>query len=151
LRALISYDDGNGPGLFVSGGELGSVSCWRAGAWTTVGGGSGDFGLSGFRPSSFAVLDDGQGERLYLGGYFESVGGVAAPRLARWDGSQWEAVGELSMDSGLGIECMAAVRLPGRQASSLFVGGTFQRLGEVFSARIGEWVGCPTGLAADGE
>ena len=40
--------------------------------------------------------DDGAGPRgpgLYISGYFDRVGGVAAARLARWMGAGWEAVG----------------------------------------------------------
>jgi hypothetical protein len=143
FRSLISYDDGNGRGLFVSGGEVGRVHCWRGGAWTVVGAPSNDFGLTGFRRSTMAVMDDGSGERLYLGGYFDVVGGVPASRLARWDGSLWEAVGNLAIiEPSNGIEAMTTLQLPNRQSPSLFLGGYFYKLGDVFSHSIGEWVGC---------
>jgi hypothetical protein len=144
FRALISHDDGHGPGLFVSGGETGRVHRWRNGTWEGVGESLDDFGLTGFQPSSFAVMDDGSGPKLYLGGFFDSVGGVPASRLARWNGSEWEAVGALQIsEDSEGILALFAMTLPGRQNSSLFVGGYFQKLGNVFSAKIGEWLGCP--------
>jgi hypothetical protein len=90
-----------------------------------------------------AVMDDGSGERLYLGGYFDVVGGVPASRLARWDGSLWEAVGNLAIiEPSNGIEAMTTLQLPNRQSPSLFLGGYFYKLGDVFSHSIGEWVGC---------
>lgn len=107
-----------------------------------------DVHLSGNRSSKLVVMDDGQGPKLYLGGFFDSVGGVPASRLARWDGNQWEAVGGLSIPDGYGIAALAALRLSDRPAESLFVGGEYYKLGNVFSRHIGEWVGCPTGLAA---
>ena len=32
------------------------------------------------------------GDVLYAGGAFTTIGGVAANRVARWDGSAWEAI-----------------------------------------------------------
>lgn len=37
--------------------------------------------------------DDG---RLYVGGYFKQAGGKEANGLARWDGQQWEGLGDVS-------------------------------------------------------
>ncbi|MFU8829632.1 MAG: hypothetical protein ACNA8P_09395, partial [Phycisphaerales bacterium] len=41
------------------------------------------------------VFDDGSGEKLYVGGRFDRLGsnsGIVSPAVARWDGSQWEAM-----------------------------------------------------------
>src|SRR5690606_19509862 len=44
--------------------------------------------------SAVAAYDDGAGPALYVGGHFTHAGGVPAGSIARWDGSEWLAVGE---------------------------------------------------------
>jgi trimeric autotransporter adhesin len=39
------------------------------------------------------VFDDGDGPALYAGGNFTTAGGVTVNRVAKWDGSQWSALG----------------------------------------------------------
>jgi hypothetical protein len=49
-------------------------------------------GFSGTDDSVYAqaVFDDGSGEEaLYVAGDFSSAGGVAATRIAKWDGTTW--------------------------------------------------------------
>src|SRR6185295_9330934 len=43
--------------------------------------------------SCLVVFDDGSGPALIAGGGFHFVGGIAAERIARWDGSHWSALG----------------------------------------------------------
>lgn len=43
---------------------------------------------------SLTAHDDGAGSRLYAGGKFRNIGGVAATWIAAWDGREWSAVGE---------------------------------------------------------
>ena len=42
---------------------------------------------------TFEVFDDGTGSALYVGGDFTLAGGIAAIRVAKWNGSEWSAVG----------------------------------------------------------
>ena len=45
--------------------------------------------------TAMTTYDDGTGPALYVGGsYFESVEGVPAESIAKWDGSTWSAVGD---------------------------------------------------------
>jgi len=48
-----------------------------------------------FLPSvrALAVFDDGSGPALYAGGDFTTAGGVAANRIAKWNGSSWSQLG----------------------------------------------------------
>ena len=43
--------------------------------------------------ANLVVFDDGSGPALYVGGAFESIAGVAAHNLAKWDGRHWSEVG----------------------------------------------------------
>src|SRR5262245_50028579 len=40
------------------------------------------------------IFDDGAGPKLYVGGNFLFAGGKKAGCLARWNGTQWEQVGD---------------------------------------------------------
>lgn len=41
----------------------------------------------------YATLGDDQSKALYVGGNFSNIGGVNAAYIARWDGSNWNAMG----------------------------------------------------------
>src|SRR5262245_793219 len=43
--------------------------------------------------SSLAVLDDGSGPALYIGGEFLRAGNVVANGIAKWDGAHWSPIG----------------------------------------------------------
>src|SRR5260370_11076295 len=49
-------------------------------------------GMNGF-VFALTVFDDGTGPALYAVGNFNRAGGVEANRIARWDGTQWSALG----------------------------------------------------------
>src|SRR4249919_3318408 len=42
---------------------------------------------------AFASFDEGAGPRLFAGGDFTQMGGIAAAHIARWDGTSWTAIG----------------------------------------------------------
>ncbi|MFH0983162.1 MAG: hypothetical protein V2A79_16705, partial [Planctomycetota bacterium] len=58
-------------------------------AWTP------GFGLPGMNDYVWAltVFDDGTGPALYAGGGFTTAGGVSANYIAKWNGTQWSALG----------------------------------------------------------
>jgi trimeric autotransporter adhesin len=60
-----------------------SLARWEGGAWIPV------TGLNGAVAALRATP-----EGLYAGGSFDSIGGIAARHIARWDGQAWHAVGE---------------------------------------------------------
>ena len=99
-------DDGAGPhppALYV-GGEFtyaGGVLCnsiakWTGSGWEALGTG-GAYWAYYPQVYALAVHDlDGNGPQpaaLYAGGKFDSMGGVASPGLAKWNGTSWSAVG----------------------------------------------------------
>ncbi len=80
--------------------------------------------------SSLAVLANAD---LVAGGRFTSMNGVAATRLARWNGTAWSAFG-----SGADGEVSAMVRMPN---GDLVAGGTFQNVDGVAAKCVARWNG----------
>jgi len=93
VKAMVVYDDGSGPALWVggdfttAGGLIANrLARWNGSAWSPVNGFS---GTELHHVYALAVYDDGTGASLYVGGFFEAVGGVTVGHVARWDGSAW--------------------------------------------------------------
>jgi trimeric autotransporter adhesin len=89
VESIISFDDGNGPGLFVSGFFTSPASYtvrWRASQWTDL---RGNWDTLVAR---FIVFDPGTGPALYARGS-SSVGGNFTRGLFQWNGTDWLQIG----------------------------------------------------------
>lgn len=140
------------PNLFVAGsfdttggGSFNSLARWSGSTWSSVGGGPG----SGI-VTSLAVFDDGSGPKLFAGGQFQTMGGVALPCIARWTGFAWTPLG-----SGLNGACMALAVHDDGTGPALYAGGEFTIAGGVPASRIarwrnGAWTALGEGLGGDG-
>lgn len=144
VAALGVADVGGGPKLYGGVGEAvngytTSVGRLDGPTWTLIGDTDGEV---------FAVgaNDDGQGERLYVGGSFTDLDGVAANRAAGWDGTSWSAVGSKlnemvlalhSFDFGAGPELVAGgfFTLPKHRIGH-FDGTAWRKLGAGFNKRV---------------
>ena len=71
---------------------------------------------------------------LYAAGDFTTAGGVAANRIARWDGRQWSDVGGSVIGNG-------TIRSLTTASNNLYAGGTFTNIGGVSANRIARWDG----------
>jgi hypothetical protein len=96
LMDLHVHDDGNGETLYaagnfaaVSGSNAAGVARWNGAGWEALG------GAPDKQVAALETFDagDGRGPRLAAVGGFESIGGVAAKRVALWDGTTWEPLG----------------------------------------------------------
>jgi len=150
VRALVAFDDGDGPALIVGGEFLGlggapplnHIARWDGATWSSLGGMDGPV-------NALAVYDDGQGAGpvLYAGGEFLTAGGVAAKRIARWDGSTWSKLGAgLSdahplNDEPPGARCLLVHDDGNGNGPRLFVGGAFVSAGNKFANNIASWNG----------
>jgi len=82
--------------------------------------------------SVFKLAFDGMGN-LYAGGFFTTAGGVSANRIAKWNGSNWSAL-------GLGVDGLArALTFDGM--GNLYAGGDFTTAGGVSANRVAKWDG----------
>ena len=85
---------------------------------------------------ALTVFDDGGGPALYAGGDFTTAGGVAANRIAKWDGSSWTALG-----SGMNNDVHALAVFDDGGGPALYAGGAFTTAGGVAANRIAKWDG----------
>jgi hypothetical protein len=88
---------------------------------------------------SLTVFDDGGGPALYAGGQFTTAGGLAANRIAKWDGSSWGALG--SGMSGGAVLALTAFD-DGTGLAALHAGGSFGSAIDSSDSYLAKW-GCP--------
>ncbi len=88
-------------------------------------------GLPGANGQGNATVVDGSGN-LYVGGNFTVIGNTAANCVAKWNGTNWTALG-----SGLngGVIALAV------SGNTLYAGGTFTNVGGGQTSYIAQWNG----------
>jgi hypothetical protein len=131
-KSLAVWNDGSGPALYVAGpfdGPVGStthgIAKWNGISWSGLG-----IGLLGESLDSFAlsVFDDGRGSALYVGGNFLSAGDALARGVARWNGSVWSPLVELTTAGrSFGNFCECLEVFDDGSKSTLIIGGTLER------------------------
>jgi hypothetical protein len=141
--ALVVWDDGSEPALYAGGSftESGGVQTNRIARWdglewswlfTPFGIGVDD------RVRSLAVLDDGRGEGLFLGGDFSIAGHLLANRVARWDGMEWSVL-EGPLAVGTGDDVLALGSFDRGTGAELYAGGRFESAGGIASKHVARW------------
>ncbi len=146
VNAMMVYNDGSGPALFVGGaftraGGLGAngIAKWNGVQWTGLQQGV-QWGVSQATTpptpaplapgvvNALAVFDEGAGPTLFVGGDFDSAGPSFAQGIARWNGVWWSNVGQDFLTPGrprfAPVYALAPVTLGG--ARMLAVGGGFR-------------------------
>jgi trimeric autotransporter adhesin len=143
---LVVFDDGSGSALYVGGHfktagglTVNNLARWSGSNWSGLAGGV-------LEPApdttsavgSLASFDDGSGPALYVGGHFQTAGGVPAQNVARWNGGSWSSLGAgLSTDGTQGASAML-IHDDGN-GPRLFVGGTFAAAGDAPAAQVASW------------
>ncbi len=161
VLALCEFDDdGPGPNLpaLYAGGDfafagalvVNRIARWDGVSWSPLGSGLQGQSLAAVR--AFAVFPDNGAPSgvaaLYVGGTFDSAGGVSASGVARWDGASWAP-------AGIGISNVFALASidhdgAGPGGSLLYAGkpGTSQTDSRLWRLLDGTWV--PVGGAGLG-
>jgi len=135
--------------LAVSGNEL------YAGGWFTSAGGTAATNIAKWNGSSWSALGSGiagvdqwsgvralaiSGTNLFVGGRFNRAGGIAADNIAKWNGSNWSALG-----SGISIpdydHYLVGVHALTISGTDLYAGGWFTVAGGVAATNIARWNG----------
>jgi hypothetical protein len=141
VQALAIFDDssGAGPALYAGGSfttaggvVVNRVSRWDGASWAALGSGMNS------PVEALAVFDDGSGAgpALIAAGRFLSAGGVAAKRIARWNGASWAPLA-----SGMNNTVSALVVFDDGGGPALYAGGSFTSAGGVATNRIARWDG----------
>jgi hypothetical protein len=143
VLSLAVFDDGSGLALYAAGyftmaGGMpaSNIARWDGTSWAAVG----PVVPNPVGIQHLAVFDDGRGSRLYAGGNFTSIGGVAANRIARLDKGGWSA-----LQSGLqgGDPSIIDAMQPFDDGSgpALYVSGQFTSAGGVAVNGLARWNG----------
>ena len=147
VRSLAVFDDGTGPALYAGGGfataggvTVNHIARWDGVSWSAVGSGMSGGGAA-TTVRSLAVFDDGTGPALYAGGRFTAAGGVAANRIARWDGTSWSPLGNGVTGGSLVPTVSALTVFDDGTGPALYAGGVFTAAGGVAANYIATW-GC---------
>ncbi|MBI1851100.1 MAG: hypothetical protein HYR85_12220 [Planctomycetes bacterium] len=144
-NAFRVFDDGSGPALFIGGSAISITSLadyfprqpvvkWTGSAWI-------ELPRMDDAVQAFEVFDDGSGPALYVAGKFTTAGGVAANRIARWDGVNFIPLGT-GLD-GLGSDTIVrALRVfDDGSGPGLYAAGDFTQAGGAPALRIARWNG----------
>ncbi len=139
VRALAVGPDGSlyVGGDFTTAGAVAAnyIARWDGSQWHPLGSGMGSGGPY-YGPSVYALAFGPDGS-LYAGGGFTTAGGVAANRIARWDGSQWHPLGN-GMEGTWSPHVYALAFGPD---GSLYAGGVFWTAGGAPAKDIARWDG----------
>ncbi|GAB3877662.1 PE family protein [Hymenobacter segetis] len=136
-------------GYFATAGGVATtnVAKWDGTAWAALGTGIGTI----FSDYVYALAVDASGN-LYAGGSFSRAGGVAASRVAKWDGLAWSAMGtgfNGSVDA-LTVDSNGSVYAGGSFNTSFSIGNVSRWNGTAWTSTNGGFNGMVYALTADG-
>ncbi|MFI4915808.1 MAG: GC-type dockerin domain-anchored protein [Phycisphaerales bacterium JB060] len=138
--ALGAFDDGTGPALYVGGRfeSAGSVPATRLARWDGRDWSSPFPPGANFGISTIEAHDMDDGPRLFIGGRFWEIGGVARASLAAWDGVELASVGG-GLVRGAEVTALSPA-LPG-EGDGLYAGGSFVIEQDRALNHVGLWDG----------
>ncbi|MBI1381937.1 MAG: hypothetical protein GC161_12710 [Planctomycetaceae bacterium] len=147
VRALAPLSSSGGSELFAVGSFLSAggtdaprVARWNGTQWGPLGAG----GLNG-AVHAIRQFDDGAGAAVYVGGEFTSIGGQPLAYLARFDGTNWSAVGDALDGPVFVLEVIDDGAGP-----ALYAGGSFTKAGSFALNGLGRWDGSSWGAFGSG-
>jgi hypothetical protein len=116
-------------GEFTQAGDVDAknIAMWDGSQWHALGN-----GIYNTQQLSWVIALAVVGSDLYVGGTYNMAGDTPANNIARWDGSQWHALG-----SGVNSPVTALAT----KGLDLYVGGGFLLAGDVAVHRIARWDG----------
>lgn len=157
--AIAVFDDGRGEAVYVGGSftraglpgnftNVRNIARWDGVAWEPLGA-----GVLGGNPNevlALCVFDGGAGHgpSLYAAGTFNTAGSTAVSNIARWDGSQWHAVGS-GINGTVEDLCVFDPDGSGPASPALVAAGSFTLAGQVTVQNLAVLVSPPPECAGD--
>ena len=133
--AVLGNDLYAGGDFTTAGGSPASrIAKWDGTNWTALG--SGMFYPFDFKATASVSALAVAGGDLYAGGLFTKAGGNPAASIAKWDGTNWSALG--SGMNGAAYPVVTALAVSG---SDLYAGGSFRTAGGGPATNIAKWDG----------
>jgi len=119
-------------GLFdsMNGIPARGLAIWDGVQWSTIAGAIIST-ISDAGVSELEIFDD----KLIVGGFYDSIGGIAANRIASWDGTNWSPLGSGLHDWDAYLSAMTVF------GDKLVVGGSFDSAGDISVNSIAAWDG----------
>ena len=114
-----------------------NIARWNGVSWSALGSGL-KMGTSSAQVAALVV----RGSELYAGGNITNAGGVRVQGIARWDGTNWSALGS-SLSRSPASAAALALAVSG---DSLWLGGIFLRAGSKPSVNFARWLLNPPSL-----
>lgn len=136
FKTFVEYNGtliaGNGEGVFQ----------WNGGSWTSIGAaaGGGPY-FDSYGVKALAVYDGD----LIAGGHFDTIAGVRANRIARWNGATWSPLG-----GGVEGTSQPSVRALTVHEGELIAAGLFDTAGGIGAASVARWNGASWSPLGDG-
>ncbi|MCI1187887.1 T9SS type A sorting domain-containing protein [Hymenobacter sp. DH14] len=118
-------------GNFTTAGgvTVNGIARWTGTNWAPLGSGVNGAGTGG----SVDVITISSSGMLYAGGYFSTIGGVAANHIAQWNGTSWAPLGA-GMDGRVQSLALSS-------DGTLYAGGAFTTADGVSTIGIARWDG----------
>ncbi|GAA4347170.1 hypothetical protein GCM10023185_02050 [Hymenobacter saemangeumensis] len=125
-------------GRFTQAGALATnnIAKWNGTAWSSLG--TGITWSTGFNNGVYALVVAPGGE-LYASGAFTHAGGVVVNNIAKWDGSNWSALGTGLVLANNTAPAVKALALTG--TGELYAGGDFIQAGSQLANHVAKWNG----------
>ena len=116
-------------GVFSTANDItvNNIALWQNNTWSALT--DNTTGVSGTNNEIRSLAID-TNNNLYVGGNFDTAGGVAASRIARWNGNNWTALGSGTSGFVQAIEIAEGF---------LYAGGNFNLAGNATVNRIARW------------
>lgn len=139
VNALTVFDDGSGPALYAGGlfnfcGQVltSNIAKWQSDSWLPLGD-----GVDGTVYALASYLEQGvTREALYVGGDFQTAGGVTASAVATWNGTNWSPV-----STGIDGRVYAMAVYNDGTGPALYVAGDLATAGGIAVSHIAKWNG----------
>lgn len=144
VRTLAVYNGdlvAGGQFSMAGGTEANSIASWNGSSWAALGDGL-NASLLYWAAMAMTVYDG----NLIVGGDFNTAGGIAANKIASWNGSSWSTLG-----SGITGQSYYFVRALQVDGTNLLVGGYFFQAGGINVKHFAVWNGSSwSGLGSAG-